>query len=146
LERLRRDDPPLARVQEERRSAREFDAERPLTAGQLGEFLFRVARARERWEADVETPRGPVRMDFAARPYPAGRGLYGVEVYAAVNRCAGLAAGLYHYDPARHALAKVCGRTAEVAELLRDAAESTAVPEGALQVLLVLAARFGRLA
>ncbi len=146
LERLEREDPPLARVQERRRSVREYDAERPLTDRQLGEFLFRVARVRDRRELEVPTPRGPVRMDFAARPYPAGGGLYELEVYAAVQTCANLAPGLYHYDPVRHCLVRVCGRTAEVAGLLRDAAESTGTPEDALQVLLILAARYPRIA
>src|SRR4029450_10317616 len=38
------------------------------------------------------------------------------------------------------------GRTPEVVALLREAAESTAVPEDTLQVLLILAARFPRVA
>src|SRR5262249_31448453 len=41
---------------------------------------------------------------------------------------------------------RLCGRTAPVAALLRDAAESTAIPEDSLQVLLILAARYPRLA
>jgi SagB-type dehydrogenase family enzyme len=85
-------------------------------------------------------------MDFASRPYPAGGGLYELELYAAVNSCANLDSGLYHYDPARHRLTRLCGRTAEVGGLLRDAAESTAISEDTLQVLLILAARFPRLA
>src|SRR5262249_61960569 len=104
--------PPLARGQERRRSAREFDAEHPITDRQLGEFLFRVARVKDCWQAEVVTGRGPVRMDFASRPYPAGGGLYELEVYAAVNACANLGRGLYHYDAARHRLTRVCGRTA----------------------------------
>jgi SagB-type dehydrogenase family enzyme len=146
LARLERDDPPLARVQERRRSARDFDAQRPITDRQLGEFLFRVARVKECRQTEVATDYGPIRMDFASRPYPAGGGLYELEFYAAVNVCANLDPGLYHYDPARHRLTRLCGRTAEVGGLLRDAAESTAIPEDNLQVLLILAARFPRLA
>jgi hypothetical protein len=71
LERLERDDPPLAWVQEHRRSVREFDGDRPVTAGQLGEFLFRVNRVTERREDEIPTARGPVVLDFAPRPYPA---------------------------------------------------------------------------
>jgi SagB-type dehydrogenase family enzyme len=146
LERLQRDDPPLARVQEQRRSVREFDGERPLTDRQLGEFLFRVARVRDRREVEVSTGHGPVRLEFASRPYPAGGALYELEVYAAVQACAGLDPGLYHYDPAGHRLVRLSGRTAEVTALLRDAAASTGAPEETLQVLLILAARFPRLA
>jgi SagB-type dehydrogenase family enzyme len=146
LARLERDDPPLAWVQERRHSARDFDAQRPITDRQLGEFLFRVARVKDCRREEVATDHGPIRMDFASRPYPAGGGLYELELYAAVNVCANLDAGLYHYDPARHRLTRLCGRTEEVGSLLRDAAESTAIPEDNLQVLLILSARFPRVA
>jgi oxazoline/thiazoline dehydrogenase len=146
LERLERDDVPLARVQARRRSIREFDATRPITGRQLGEFLFRVARITGYREEEVSTPGGPMRMEFAPRPYPAGGSLYELEVYAAIEACADLPQGLYHYDAAGHRLIRVCGRTKEVADLLRDAADSTAVPADTVQVLLILAARFPRLA
>jgi SagB-type dehydrogenase family enzyme len=144
LDRLERDDPPLGRVQAQRRSIRDFDAKCPITDRQLGEFLFRVARVTSYREEEISTPHGPVRQDFAARPYPAGGGLYELELYAAIQACNHLDAGLYHYDPAAHRLIRLCGRTAAVAALLRDAAESTAAPEDTLQVLLILAARFPR--
>jgi SagB-type dehydrogenase family enzyme len=146
LARLEHDDPPLARVQARRRSVREFDTTRPITDRQLGEFLFRVGRVTGCREGEVMTPRGPVRLQLAPRPYPAGGSLYELELYAAVQACTNLAPGLYHYDPARHRLIRLHGRTAEVANLLRDAAESTAIPADTVQVLLILAARFPRLA
>jgi SagB-type dehydrogenase family enzyme len=145
-DRLERDDPSLAWVQAQRRSIREFDAARPITDRQLGEFLFRVARVTGYREEEVSTPGGPVRQDFAGRPYPAGGGLYELELYAVIQACNHLAPGLYHYDPAGHRLIRLRERTPEVAALLRDAAESTATPEDTLQVLLILAARFPRLA
>jgi SagB-type dehydrogenase family enzyme len=146
LESLERDDPPLARVQAQRRSIREFDVEQPITDRQLGEFLFRVGRVTSYREADVSTPCGPVRQEFAGRPYPAGGGLYELELYAVIRACNCLAPGLYHYDAAGHRLIRLSGRTPEVTKLLRDAAESTATPEDTLQVLLILAARFPRVA
>jgi SagB-type dehydrogenase family enzyme len=146
LARLEREDPPLAWVLERRRSVRAFDAERPLTDRQLGEFLFRVARVKEYRQEEVATGHGPVALDFASRPYPAGGGLYELEVYALVQQCTNLDPGLYHYDPAGHQLVALCGRTAEVANLLREAARSTDIPEHNLQVLLILAARFARVA
>jgi SagB-type dehydrogenase family enzyme len=145
-DRLEREDPPLSRIQAQRRSIRKFDATRPITDRQLGEFLFRVARVTGYREAEVSTPRGPVRQEFAARPYPAGGGLYELELYAVIQACDNLGPGLYHYDPAGHRLIRLCGRTAEVTALLRDAAESTGAPEESLQVLLILAARFPRIA
>jgi SagB-type dehydrogenase family enzyme len=144
--RLEHDDPPLAQVQAQRRSIRDFNLAQPITDRQLGEFLFRVARVTGYHEAEVATPRGPVRQDFAARPYPAGGGLYELELYAAVQACDHLAPGMYHYDPAGHRLIRLCGRTEELVGLLRDAAESTGTPEDTLQVLLILAARFPRVA
>jgi SagB-type dehydrogenase family enzyme len=146
LDRLERDDPPLARVQARRRSIREYDPSRPITDRQLGEFLFRVGRVTGRHEGEVTTPRGPMRLEFVSRPYPAGGSLYELELYVAVQACTGLAPGLYHYDAAGHRLIRLRQRTAEVAALLRDAAASTGVPEDGVQVLLVLAARFARLA
>src|SRR5262249_30358088 len=65
LDRLEPDAPPLARVQAQRRSIREFDAARPITDRQLGEFLFRVARVTGYREEEVSTPRGAVRQEFA---------------------------------------------------------------------------------
>jgi SagB-type dehydrogenase family enzyme len=146
LQRLEQDDPPLARVQERRCSLREFDAACPITDRQLGEFLFRVARVRDRQEVEIPTPHGPVGMDFAARPYPAGGGLYEIEVYVVVQACAGLAPGLYYYEPLGHRLIQQCGRTAAVADLLSDASASTGSALEGLQVLLILAARFPRVA
>jgi SagB-type dehydrogenase family enzyme len=146
LDRLEEDDPPLARVQARRRSVRDFDRARPITARQLGEFLFRVGRVTGHHESEVTTPRGPVRLEFAPRPYPAGGSLYELELYAAIQTCTDLGPGLYHYDPAGHRLIRLRGRTADVAALLRDAAASTGVPEDSVQVLLILAARFARVA
>ncbi len=146
LDRLQREDPPLARVQAQRRSIRTFDPTRPITDQQLGEFLFRVARVTGCWEKEIATPHGPVRQDFAARPYPAGGGLYELEVYAAIQACHHLVPGLYHYDPAEHQLIRLCGHTADVAALLQDAADSTGTPKETLQVLLILTTRFARVA
>ena len=63
----------------------------------------------------------------------------------AVNACEGLAAGLYHYDPWRHRLCRIAGRTPEVETLLQQAGQAAAqrdVP----QLLTILAARFQRVA
>jgi SagB-type dehydrogenase family enzyme len=69
-----------------------------------------------------------------------------LEVYAAVRSCDGLAPGLYHYQPLEHRLGGICGLTAEVEELLRGASEATGIPPDRLQVLLILTARFQRIA
>jgi oxazoline/thiazoline dehydrogenase len=61
LQRLECDDPPLAYVQERRCSVRSFDRECPVTDRQLGEFLFRVARARISGKLKLPRRRGPAR-------------------------------------------------------------------------------------
>ena len=145
LERAQREDPPFALVQQRRRSIRDYATE-PITDRQLGEFLYRVARVTDRQQRQIETPSGPVQMDFALRPYPAGGALYELEVYAVVAACGGLSPGLYRYDGVGHRLLRRAGRTAEVDRLLADAARATGLPATAPQVLLVLAARMPRVA
>jgi SagB-type dehydrogenase family enzyme len=145
LERLQCQDPPFALVQERRRSVRKYATE-PITDRQLGEFLYRVARVRDCQHMEVETPAGPVPMDFALRPYPAGGALYELEVYAVVEACRGLSPGLYRYDGLGHQLVRRAGRTAEVERLLSDAARSAGVEATGPQVLLVLTARLPRVA
>jgi oxazoline/thiazoline dehydrogenase len=146
LARLQRDDPPFAYVQECRQTVRDFDEARPITADQLGEFLFRVGRVRERRTMEYPTPHGSVRMDVAGRPFPAGGGLYELEFYVVVISCAPLAGGLYHYDPAQHQLVGLDTHAEDVAALARDASESTGIRAEELQALIVLAARFPRIA
>ncbi len=145
LERLEREDPPLAKVQEERRSLRRYGAQ-AMSAEELGEFLFRVARLKRHWQAEATAPWGAVTMEFTERPYPAGGGLYELEFYTVIADCHGLAAGLYHYEPETHRLAKVCGMTRDVEALLYEAAASAGIARQTLQVLVLLTARFQRLA
>src|SRR5262249_29497867 len=109
-----------------------------------GEFLCRTARVKEVREEEVGTADGPVWMAFTTRPYPAGGGLYELEVYPVVNACRGLDAGMYHYDALHHRLSRLPGRTAEVEQLLREAAWGTGMKPERVQVLLILAARFPR--
>ena len=144
LERLQRDDPPLALVQERRRSIREY-GEQPITARQLGEFLYRVARIKEQWQAQATTPAGDVTNAFASRPYPSGGALYELEFYLAVRACQDLEAGFYHYEPLAHGLGRVQASAGDVATLLDDAAASTGIDPSTLQVLVVLAARVERI-
>ena len=145
LDRLRREDPPFAHVQETRRSIREY-GNPPISARHLGEFLYRVGRVKELVEHEVESPHGPVPMDFAMRPYPGGGALYELELYIVVNACTDLAPGLYHYDPLAHRLGRISGRTSEVELLLRSASGATTIPAEDLQILLIVAARFQRVA
>jgi SagB-type dehydrogenase family enzyme len=145
LEQVGSDEPRLAEVVERRRSIREYGMH-PLTDRQLGEFLFRVARVTRQQKLEIDTPRGMLAMEFAARPYPAGGALYELEVYVAIQTCADVAPGLYYYDPQQHRLCLVCGRTAEFSRLVADAAATAGIPTESVQVVLILAARFQRVA
>ena len=64
----------------QRRSIREYGA-RPISALQLGEFLYRVARIQDEQEIVMYTPYGPMQMAIASRPYPSGGALYELEFY-----------------------------------------------------------------
>jgi oxazoline/thiazoline dehydrogenase len=143
LERLEVEDPPLSSVMAHRRSVREYGA--PLSARQLGEFLYRVARIQDRYDAVIETPRGPMPMAVAARPYPSGGALYELEFYAAIEACDGLDRGLYYYEPCGHGLIRICGTSAERMGLFQDAADAAGIPANTVQVLLILAARVPRI-
>jgi hypothetical protein len=52
------------------------------------------------------------------RPYPSAGGCYELELYLAVDKCEGLARGLYHYDAGGHALVPIGVRRNELEALL----------------------------
>ncbi|MGP3929391.1 SagB family peptide dehydrogenase [Nonomuraea sp. KM88] len=127
-------DPPLAAVIGRRRSIRQHDDQRPLTAAELGEFLFRCGRNQP--TTDEEHVR---------RPYPSGGMAYPLEIYPVIRLVAGVEPGLYRYDPQAHRLEQAGTMTNPVRRLLRDASVSLHGRVAAdPQVVLVVAARFGR--
>ncbi|MBI3862346.1 MAG: SagB family peptide dehydrogenase [Planctomycetia bacterium] len=142
---LEREDPPFARVQNRRRSLRKFGTD-PITAQQFGEFLHRVGRVTETWTAEIPGSSPPSAMEFAGRPYPAGGALYELEFYPVVRACRGFAPGLYEYDPAGHRLHLVSGCNSDVNALLDEAASSAGIEPRTIQVLIILASRFQRIA
>jgi SagB-type dehydrogenase family enzyme len=135
LAQIARRDPGLSEVIEARRSIRQHDDAHPLTAGQLGELLYRTARVRRRFEDGRE--------EVLDRPVPSGGSLHALDIYAAVRHCAGIHAGLYRYQPDGHGLVRVSEDVRGVHALL--AAVPLVPRSGVLpQVLLVASARFGR--
>jgi SagB-type dehydrogenase family enzyme len=140
LDRIVSTDPPLGRVMEDRRSVREHGAT-PLSAEQLGEFLFRVGRVRGSRIPARDDPRG---YEATVRTYPSGGASYDLEIYLAVRQCQGLAEGFYHYEPGRHALAGIPCDSSDVRTLLRTAYLANGgrvLP----QLLFVITSRFTRL-
>jgi SagB-type dehydrogenase family enzyme len=127
-------DATLTSVIERRRSERSHGTD-PITARQLGEFLYRVARLRR----VVDTEHGEV----AFYPYPSGGASSELTLYVVIDRCLGLDEGAHQYAPDEHRLYAVSERTAGVELLLREAAAAMKVPS-VPQVLIVLAARFQR--
>lgn len=127
-------DVPFTRVLEERKSKR-AQGKKMITSDQLGEFLFRSLRVRS-----VVNPDG---SESTRRVYPCSGAAYELEVYLAIDRCRGVRAGLYHYDPLHHRLEHLAGKNSSVVRLLKTAAATahTTVP----QVLILVTARFQRL-
>ena len=128
---------------EGRRSVRAHGAE-PVTADELGDLLYRTARVRALVTPGDQEPREGRDPRLSDRPYPGGGACYELELYVTVGRCAGLARGVYHYDPFGHRLEPVDADAAVVDGLLSDAAER-ATMDAAPQVLITLTARFRRI-
>jgi SagB-type dehydrogenase family enzyme len=122
-------------VLEARRSLRRHDDAAPITADQLGELLFRTVRIRQAVPAGGD--------ELVDRPFPAGGSLHELEVYPVVTRCTGLTPGIWHYDGTHHVFEKVNDPTDAMGELVTQA-RVTSLMDTDPQVLLIIAARFGR--
>lgn len=92
-------------------------SDRPVAQRQIGELLYRAARARPVCE---------------------------LELYLTVNRCTGLARGIYHYDPAEHVLTLVNDSETDLARLL-DSAKIAAGQDERPSALITVTARAHRL-
>ncbi|GJD49694.1 hypothetical protein OPKNFCMD_2427 [Methylobacterium crusticola] len=135
--------PPVTALLRERRSTRDYDDGAPLTRAELARFLDGAARIQATWSSPLGDGEDGPTATYTARPYPSAGGSYELELYLAVRRCDGLAPGYYHYDAERHALTRLDARPQDVGALLGAAAYAMGVP-GAPQVLITIAARFGR--
>ena len=82
-------------------------------------------------------------MTYTARPYPSGGSSYPLELYIAVDKCEGLDRGFYFYDAAEHGLVEIDVRAPELEALLKSAAFAMG-ESGVPQILITIAARFGR--
>ena len=134
---------PVAKLLRERRSTRSFDDRRPITLDELSRFLDGAARVLSRWESTAEFDETGPSVEYAARPYPSAGASYELELYLAVDKCEGLARGFYHYDAGGHALATI-GVGAQELDALLGGAELAMGASAAPQILITIAARFGR--
>jgi SagB-type dehydrogenase family enzyme len=134
---------PFTRLLHERHSTRDFDDTRPITLAELAQLLDSAARVGAKWTSPVDMGAEGPDVSYAARPYPSGGSAYELELYLAVANCEGLARGFYHYDADRHALVPIAVRAQEL-EAQLTAAEFAMAAAGAPQILITIAARFGR--
>jgi SagB-type dehydrogenase family enzyme len=134
---------PVAMLLRKRHSTRGFDDQRPITLAELSRFLDSTARVQSRLSSRLDLGDGGPVVTYAVRPYPSGGGCYELELYLAVDKCQGLAQGLYHYDAGGHALVPIGVRRNELEALLTGAAFAMGAA-AAPQILITIAARFGR--
>jgi SagB-type dehydrogenase family enzyme len=135
--------PPAAKLLRERHSTRNFDNQRPITLAELARFLDSTARVQSEFRAPLDHGGGGPELSYTARPYPSGGASYELELYLAVDTCEGLSRGFYHYDAGAHTLVPIEVRSNQLDALLKSAEFAMGVP-GAPQILITIAARFGR--
>jgi SagB-type dehydrogenase family enzyme len=131
---------PATKLLRERHSTRRFDDRRPITLAELAQFLDGTARVLSRSSTKLDLDEG----GHTVRPYPSAGAAYELELYLAVNLCEGLARGFYHYDAGAHALAPIGVAANELDALLAGAEYAMGAP-AAPQILITIAARFGRI-
>jgi SagB-type dehydrogenase family enzyme len=133
----------FAKLLRERHSTRDFDDGHPVTLGELARFLDTTARVVSEWKGGPYFDGGP-EVTYSTRPYPSAGGAYELELYLAVSNCEGLARGLYHYDAGSHALVAISA-SAQQLQALSVAAQFAMDSPGQPQILITIAARFGRI-
>ncbi len=131
---------PLAKLLRKRHSTRGFDDQRPITLAELSQFLDGTARVLSRSDTPIDLDEG----GHTVRPYPSAGAAYELELYLAVNLCEGLARGFYHYDADTHGLVPI-GVPGNQLEALLAGAEYAMGAPAAPQILITIAARFGRM-
>lgn len=128
-----------------RHSLRQY-GRNPITIAQLGAFLYSVFRVTHVENIFRQTPSGTVETEVAHRRYPGGGGLYEFEVYVAVQRCDGLEPGLYRYIPQLHGLHAHAKGIEVISRIVQRATFAANIEPKDGQLLIVLAARFPRIA
>jgi SagB-type dehydrogenase family enzyme len=134
---------PVAKLLRQRRSTRSFDEQRPITLSELARFLDGTARVLSTSTSRIDLGDSGPLVEYAIKPYPSAGAEYELELYLAVNRCDGLARGFYHYDASGHSLVPIKVESDELEVLLAGAQFAMGAP-GPPQILITLAARFGR--
>ena len=135
---------PAAKLLRQRHSTRRFDDLRPITLAELSCLLDGTVRVVSKWKSGGHAGGADPVVEYALRPYPSAGASYELELYLTVGKCDGLDRGLYHYDADGHALVPIDARAHELEAMLTGA--RLAMGEAAApQVLITIAARFGRM-
>ena len=134
---------PAQELLRKRYSTRSFDNQRPITLAELSRFLDSTARVGSKHRSRIDDRAESPMVEYALRPYPSGGASYELELYLAVDKCEGLARGFYHYDTGGHALVPLVVSPADLEVMLTDAQYAMGA-DGPPQVLITIAARFGR--
>jgi SagB-type dehydrogenase family enzyme len=134
---------PAVKLLRERHSTRDFDNQRPITLAELARFLDSTARVQSELKTTLDHGGGGPELSYTVRPYPSGGASYELELYLAVDKCQGLSRGFYHYDAGAHALVPIETRGHQLDALLKSAEFAMGV-NAAPQILITIAARFGR--
>lgn len=124
-----------------RHSVRSFDNAHPITISELAQLLEGAARITSVVKPAADQDDG----GHALRPYPSAGASYELELYVAVERCEGIAKGLYHYDASSHSLVPI-EVPAGMLDALLAGAQSAMGASAKPQIVLTIAARFGRVA
>lgn len=122
-------------VLEKRESRREY-SETPISLKELGEFLYRSFRVKQKYDDEL----GGVTF----RPTPGGGALHSLELYVLVKQCQGLEPGFYHYHPLLHQLEKISGPGA-MTERMLFLGKHMMLNKDDPQVEIVFASRFQRI-
>lgn len=142
LEQLLTDDISLTQALENRKSVRSYE-DKPLTAAQIGEFLFRTARIKTLFSHQFSKENYVEQLEFTTRPYPGGGAEYPLEIYLAIRHCDEIPSGFYHYCPLNHHLSQLTPYNNEVETFIKQSTPpySNHPP----QIAIAISARFQRI-
>ena len=136
-------EPGFFSVLEQRRSHRR-PGRQPVKLQQLGQLLWASLRIREVFPAKPRDHSYEGSYEGATRPVAGGGGMQEIDTYLVIQRCDGVASGVYRYDPQEHQLLRLDGLNGACEQLLRNACHSSGA-EQPPDVLFQFAARYGRL-
>ena len=134
----------LEQLLHDRHSTRDFDDRKPINLAELSTFLNRVARVRAKWSGQVDFADVGPDIEYTSWPYPEAGSAFEIEIYLAVANCDGLTPGFYHYDADAHVLAAIDVRPQHFEAMLQSAEFAMDAPSPP-QILITIAARFGRI-